>query len=273
MSENRDSLHGTTEVRDELDTGIPQSARVYDFLLGGKDNFEADRAVGAMLIQQSPSLPAVVKANRAFLVRAVTHLVRDAGIRQFLDIGTGIPSANNVHEVAQALEPETRVLYVDNDPIVLAHARALMQGDAAGRTAFVKADLRDPDSILGHDTLAATLDREKPIALMLLGITHHLRDEDGPYDLVARLVEWLPSGSYLAVSGPSSDGNPAVHGAAAAAEHSGITYVPRSKEEIERFFTGLELVEPGVVPIPEDQPSSPPNRDDIHGWAGIGRKP
>ena len=272
MSDTQSGRSGT-EVRDELDTGIPQSARVYDFLLGGKDNFEADRMVGNILIQQAPSLPMVGKANRTFLVRAVTQLVRDAGIRQFLDIGTGIPSANNVHEVAQAIDPETRVLYVDNDPIVLAHARALMQGTVAGRTAFIKADLRDPDAILGHDTLRGTLSRDKPIALMLLGITHHLRAEDNPYELVARLVDWLPSGSYLAVSAPSSDGNASVHGAAAAAEQSGITYVARSKEEIARFFTGLELVEPGVVPIPEDQPSSPPNPDDVYGWAAIGRKP
>ena len=271
MSDTQNSSAGT-EVRDELDTGIPQSARVYDFLLGGKDNFEADRMVGQMLIQQAPSLPAVVRANRVFLVRAVTQLVRDAGIRQFLDIGTGIPGANNVHEVAQSIEPQTRVLYVDNDPIVLAHARALMQSDAAGQTAFIKADLREPDSILGHDTLRATLDRDQPIALMLLGITHHLRADDDPYGLVAKLVDWLPSGSYLAVSAPCSDGNPDVHGAAASAEQSGITYVARSKEEIGRFFDGLELVEPGIVPIPEDQPSSPPNPHDIYGWAGIGRK-
>jgi hypothetical protein len=273
MGENRDSLHGTTEVRDELDTGIPQSARVYDFLLGGKDNFEADRAVGAMLMQQAPFLPMVVKANRAVLVRAVTHLVREAGIRQFLDIGTGIPSANNVHEVAQSLEPETHVLYVDNDPIVLAHARAHMQGNSAGRTAFILADLRDPRGILEHDSLTATLDPQRPIALMLLGITHHLRAEDRPHDLVGRLVDWLPSGSYLALSAPSSDGNPDVHGAAAAAEQSGITYVARSREEIGRFFTGLELVEPGVVPIPEDQPSTPADPDGVYGWAAIGRKP
>ena len=277
MSESHDSSQAGTaaddRVRDPLDTGVPQSARVYDYLLGGKDNFQADRAVGDMLIQQAPSLPMVVKANRTFLVRAVTHLVRDAGIRQFLDIGTGIPTANNVHEVAQAVDPETRVVYVDNDPIVLAHARAMMQGDPAGRTAFIQADVRDVDSILGHDTVTATLDRRRPIALMLLGITHHLRADERPYELVARLVDWLPSGSYLAVSAPSSDGNSDVHGAAASAEQSGITYVARSKEEIERFFTGLDLVEPGVVPIPEDQPATPPNPDDIYGWAGIARKP
>jgi len=273
VTEFRDSSQTSTDVRDELDTGIPQSARVYDYLLGGKDNFEADRAVGNALIQQAPSLPMVVKANRAFLVRAVTQLVRDAGIRQFLDIGTGIPTANNVHEVAQSIAPETRVLYVDNDPIVLAHARALMQSTAAGRTSFIKADLRDPEGILGDDSLQATLDRSEPIALMLLGITHHLRDEDQPYDIVRRFVDWLPSGSYLALSAPSSDGNPDVDKAAQTAEQSGITYVGRSREQIERFFEGLEFVAPGVVPIPEEGQETPPRRDDIYGWAGIARKP
>ena len=273
MTEFRDSSQTSTGVRDELDTGIPQSARVYDFLLGGKTNFEADRAVGNALIQQAPSLPMVVKANRAFLVRVVTHLVREAGIRQFLDIGTGIPTAQNVHEVAQSIAPETRVLYVDNDPIVLAHARALMQGTSTGRTAFIQADLRDPEGILGDDTLQTILDTSRPIALMLLGITHHLRNEDQPYEIVKRLVDWLPSGSFLALSAPSSDGNPDVDEAAATAEQSGITYVGRSREEIARFFEGLEFVEPGVVPIPEDGQQSPPRRDDVYGWAGLARKP
>jgi hypothetical protein len=272
VSESHESGRSSTQVRDELDTGIPQSARVYDYLLGGKDNFEADRAVGDLLIRQAPSLPMVVKANRTFLVRAVTQLVRDEGIRQFLDIGTGIPTANNVHEVAQSIEPGARILYVDNDPIVLAHARAAMQSGSAGRTAFIQADVRDVDSILNHDTLATVLDRQQPIALMLLGITHHLRDDERPYELVARLVDWLPPGSYLALSAPSSDGNSDVHGAAMSAEQSGITYVARSREEIGRFFEGLELLEPGIVPIPEDQPETPPNRDDIYGWAGIARK-
>jgi len=273
VTEFRDSSQTTTGVRDELDTGIPQSARVYDYLLGGKNNFAPDRAVGDALIRQAPSLPIVVKANRTFLVRTVTHLVREAGIRQFLDIGTGIPTAQNVHEVAQAIAPETRVLYVDNDPIVLAHARALMQSTSAGRTAFIKADVRDPEAILGDDTLQATLDRSEPIALMLLGITHHLRNEDRPYEIVRRLVDWLPPGSYLALSAPSSDGNPDVDEAAATAEQSGITYVGRSREEIERFFEGLEFVAPGVVPIPEDGQATPPRRDDVYGWAGIARKP
>jgi trans-aconitate methyltransferase len=273
VTEIRDSGRTSSRAGDELDTGIPQSARVYDYLLGGKDNFEADRAVGRALVEQAPSLPTVVRANRAFLVRAVTHLVRDAGVRQFLDIGTGIPTADNVHEVAQSIVPDARVLYVDNDPLVLAHARALMQGGSAGRTAFIQADLRDPDAILRHDSVRATLDRTRPIALMLLGITHHLRDEERPYEVVARLVDWLPPGSYLALSAPSSDGNPDVDKAAQTAEQSGITYVGRSREEIARFFEGLELVEPGIVPIPETQQGTPPDRDDVYGWAGIARKP
>ncbi len=273
MTEIRDSGQTDPSARDELDTGVPQSARVYDYLLGGKDNFEADRAVGRALVEQAPSLPMVVRANRAFLVRAVTHLVRDAGIRQFLDIGTGIPTADNVHEVAQSIVPDARVLYVDNDPLVLAHARALMQGGSAGRTAFIQADLRDPEAILRHDSVPKTLDRTQPVALMLLGITHHLRDEERPYEIVARLVDWLPPGSYLALSAPSSDGNPDVGKAAQTAEQSGITYVGRSRDEIARFFEGLELVEPGIVPIPEEQQATPPNRDDVYGWAGIARKP
>ncbi len=272
MTQNRE-LGPDTRKQDEIDVGIPQSARVYDFLLGGKDNYEADRAVGAALIQQAPSLPMVVKANRAFLAEAVTRLVREAGIRQFLDVGTGIPTANNVHEVAQSIAPESRVLYVDNDPIVLAHARALMQGTTEGKTAFIQADLRDPASILGSPSLESTLDRSQPIALMLIGIVHHLREDDRPYDLVAQLVDWLPSGSYFALSTPCSDGNSQIEGAAAVAERSGIAYVARSKSEVERFFTGLEILEPGLVPIPAAAPGVTPDREDIHGWGGIARKP
>ncbi len=272
MTQNRE-LGPDTRTQDEIDVGIPQSARVYDFLLGGKDNYEADRAVGAALVQQAPSLPMVVKANRIFLAQAVTYLVREAGIRQFLDIGTGIPTANNVHEVAQSIAPESRVLYVDNDPIVLAHARALMQGTPEGRTAFIQADLRDPAGILGHPSLESTLDRGKPVALMLIGIVHHLRDDDRPYDLVAQLVDWLPAGSYLALSTPCSDGNGQMERAAATAEQSGIAYVARNRAETERFFEGLELVGSGLVPIPEAPAGITPEPDDVYGWAGIARKP
>ncbi|MGZ4602370.1 MAG: SAM-dependent methyltransferase, partial [Kineosporiaceae bacterium] len=188
MTENRELGVTLGDKRGEFDTATPQSARVYDFLLGGKDNYEADRAVGAALIAQAPALPVMVRAQRALLARMVRHLVTGAGIRQFLDVGTGIPSASNVHEVAQAQAPGSRVLYVDNDPLVLAHARALMRSARSGKTAFIKADLREPDTILGHPTLQTVLDTNRPVALLLIGIVHHLRDADRPYDVVRRLV-------------------------------------------------------------------------------------
>jgi hypothetical protein len=274
VGQNRDLGSGAAPLQEQINTGIPQSARVYDYLLGGKDNYEADRAVGSALIRQAPTLPTMVRAQRAFLARAVTYLVRDAGVRQFLDVGTGIPTADNVHQVAQAVAPNTRVLYVDNDPIVLAHARALMQGTPGGRTAFIQADLRKPDDILEHPDVADTLDTEQPIGLMLIGIVHHLRDDDQPYELVRRLIDWLPSGSYLTIATPSADFNPGVmHALAATAEQSGIPYVPRSKAETERFFDGLELVEPGIAPILAWRPETPPEDPNaVYGWAGVARK-
>jgi hypothetical protein len=262
------SAAGGTEVNET----VPQSARIYDYLLGGKDNYAADRAVGDALIRQVPSLPVMVRAHRAFLARAVRYLVGEAAIRQFLDIGTGIPTADNVHEVAQALAPEARVLYVDNDPIVLAHARALMTSTPQGATAFVLADVREPEAILGHPDLASILDRERPIALMLLGILHHLRDDDDPYGLVSTLVDWLPPGSYLTISGPGSDFNrEAMAAVAASAEASGVPYVARSREETLRFFAGLDLVEPGLVPIEQWRPEGG-QHPEVYGWAGVARK-
>jgi SAM-dependent methyltransferase len=259
-----------------IDTNTPQSARVYDFLLGGKDNFAADRAVGATLIDLVPTLPVQVKANRAFLARSVRYLVGEAGIRQFLDIGTGIPTANNVHEVAQQIAPETRVLYVDYDPVVLAHARALMTSSSTGKTAFILADLREPESILSNPTLASTLDLNEPVALMLVGILHHIRDDDDPDRIVETLLDALPSGSYLTVTHPSADFDPeAMIPLAAAAEQSGIPYVPRSRKEVDRFFADLELVEPGVVPVLAWRPDPDTSTDinSVFGWAAVGRKP
>jgi SAM-dependent methyltransferase len=203
-------------------------------------------------------------------------LVTEAGIRQFLDIGTGIPTANNVHEVAQEIAPETRVLYVDNDPIVLAHARALMTSAADGKTAFILADLREPETILTSPQLPQTLDLDEPVALMLVGILHHLHDNEDPYGLVKTLLDALPSGSYLSVTHPSADFNEeAMLALAATAEQSGIPYVTRSRAEIERFFSGLELVEPGVVPMLAWRPDPDTSTDvnSVYGWAAVGRKP
>lgn len=259
-----------------IDPHVPQSARIYDFLLGGKDNFAADRAVGAALIEQVPALPVMVKAQRAFLARAVRYLVREAGVRQFLDVGTGIPTANNVHEVAQQIAAETRVLYVDNDPVVLAHARALMTGSEAGKTAFIMADLREPEAILASPSLASTLDLAKPVALMLVGILHHLHNDEHPQRIVETLLAALPSGSYLSVTHPSADFDAeGMTALAATAEQSGIAYVPRSRAEVEDFFAGLELVEPGVVPILGWRPDSDTSTDvnSVYGWAAVGRKP
>jgi hypothetical protein len=262
----------------EINTDVAHPARVYDYWLGGKDNFPADRALAEHIMQAIPTMRAMAQANRAFLVRAVRYLAGEAGIRQFLDIGTGIPTSPNVHEVAQAVAPDAQVVYVDNDPIVLAHARALLKSQDVGETAFILADLRQPQAIVDHPTLGATLDLTEPVALLMVAVLMYFRDSEdpNPYGMVATLLERLPSGSYLAVSHPTADFNPqAMAGAVAAAEQAGVTLVPRSRAETEAFFAGLELVEPGVVPVltwrPDDQPPTEPHA--AYYWAGVARKP
>jgi O-methyltransferase involved in polyketide biosynthesis len=264
----------------DINTNVAHSARVYDYWLGGKDNFPADRELAELMIQAIPNMREMARANRAFLGRAVRYLVEEAGIRQILDLGTGIPTSPNVHEIAQAAAPETRVVYVDNDPIVLAHARALLPSQDVGETAFIMADLRQPKSILDHptltQTLTQTLDLRQPVAVVLVGVLMYFRDSDdpSPFEMVATLLEPLPSGSYLAVTHPTPDFNPEETAkAAGAAEAAGITLVPRTKAEVERFFTGLELVDPGVTPMlawrPDDQPADP---QAAYYWAGVARK-
>src|SRR5215472_235076 len=199
-------FRGMTPEGDELikiDASVAHSARVYDYLLGGKDNFAADREAGDQMIAALPNVVSGSRMNRAFLARAVRYLVADCGIRQFLDIGTGIPSAGNTHEVAQAIAPAARVVYVDNDPIVLAHARALLTGTPEGLVAYLHADLRDLDKILAD--AAGTLDFTQPVALMMLMVLHMIPDADDPHDIVARLLHALPPGSYLTLSHPPSD--------------------------------------------------------------------
>jgi hypothetical protein len=266
----------------EINTHVAHTARVYDYWLGGKDNFPADHALAEAILEAVPSMRAMARANRAFLGRAVRYLAGEAGVRQFLDIGTGIPTAGNTHEVAQAVARDARVVYVDNDPIVLAHARALMTSHVAGRTAFLAADLHQPDAILDDPALQSTLELDQPVALMLVAILMFLPDLEDPYGIVARLLEKLPSGSYLAISHPTADfDEPAMAGAVAASKRSGIDLVPRSRAEVERFFTGLELVESGVVPVtawrPDGQPPAEPERasfvEPLNIYAGVGRKP
>ena len=192
----------------EIDTSKPHAARIYDYLLGGKDHFAIDRETAEKGIKLIPTGRTAARENRTFLGRAVRYLVAEAGIRQFLDIGTGLPSANNVHEVAQAEAPESRVVYVDNDPIVLAHARALLTSTPQGRSAYIEADLCEPGTILGAPALAATLDMTKPVALMLVGLLHFVPDEQDPARAVATLVDALPPGSYVTVSHGSPEFNP-----------------------------------------------------------------
>ncbi len=260
----------------DIDTSVAHPARVYDYWLGGKDNFAADRALGDAIMAAVPTIKTMARANRAFLRRAVRYLAGEAGVRQFLDIGTGIPTAGNTHEVAQQVAPQARVVYVDNDPIVLVHARALMTSHDAGATAFIEADLREPEQILADPALAATLDLGQPVALMLVAVLLYFRDEEHPQAMVSTVMDALPPGSYLAITHPTADFNAdAMAGAVAAAEHGGITLVPRTRAETEAFFTGLDLVEPGVVPVlawrPEPGPQADPHS--AYYYAGIARKP
>jgi SAM-dependent methyltransferase len=267
---------GAQELPPEINTGVPQSARVYDYWLGGKDHFPADRALGDAIAQALPTIRTQVRGQRAFLGRAVRHLAGDAGIRQFLDIGTGIPTAGNVHDVAQEIAPESRVLYVDNDPIVLAHARALMDGTGEGQVAFIQADLREPEAILDDPAVARTLDLERPVGLVLVGVMHHLRDDDDPRRVVATLVGALAPGSYLVLSQTTPDFDPEAMGAlAAASEQGGIANVPRSLADTEPFFAGLELVEPGLVPLAAWRPDPGAGQDphSVYAYGGVARKP
>jgi len=257
-----------------INTSVAHPARVYDYWLGGKDNFAADREAAERVLAATPGLRFRVRANRAFLARAVRYLAGEAGIRQFLDIGTGIPSANNTHEVAQAVAPDCRVVYVDNDPIVLVHARALLASGPQGSTQYVEGDLRDSRLILA--AAATTLDFNKPIALMLLGIMHLIQDSEDPYGVVTGLMAKLPSGSYLALSHPAIDINAAQ--AEAQRRYNERVSTPqtlRTREQVARFFDGLELVPPGLGYVhawrPEHDDPAPAETVSAHG--GVARKP
>jgi hypothetical protein len=270
---------GTQQLPDEIDTSVPQSARVYDYLLGGKDNYPADRALGGKIIELVPTIRTQVRAQRAFLRRTVHYLTAEAGIRQFLDIGTGIPTAGNVHDVAQAIAPASRVLYVDNDPIVLVHARALLSSSPEGATAYIDADLREPEKILNHPDLLRTLDLSQPTGLLLVAILHFIMDADDPYGVVGRLVGAMPSGSHLVVSHVTADPMPPevfarIDAANAAA---GIPFRFRTREEFARFLDGLEPVPPGIQSIAkwraEDEPQPRPSVADTATYGAVARIP
>ena len=256
----------------KLDTSVAHIARVYDYWLGGKDNFAADRAAGDAALQAYPGLASSVRANRAFLARAVRYLAGEAGIGQFLDIGTGIPSASNTHEVAQGAAPTAKVVYVDNDPVVLTHARALLTSGPEGATAYVDADLRDTGRVLAQ--AADTLDFSAPLAVMLVSVLHVIPDRDDPAGIVARLMDAAAPGSFLCISHPASDIDPAA--AEAASRYNALAGQQarlRDRAEVERLFDGLELVGPGVVPLPQWRPGSEfEARSRAAAWGGVARK-
>jgi SAM-dependent methyltransferase len=265
-------------MRPKIDTSRAHAARIYDFYLGGKDHFAADRETAEKAMRSWPAVRTAVRENRAFLGRAVRHLVSQAGIRQFLDIGTGLPSANNVHEVAQAAEPQCRVVYVDNDPIVLAHARALLASSPEGRTTYIQADLRDPEKILKHRLTRETLDLTRPVALMLVAILHFLPDSEDPARIVAALLDGLPPGSFLVASHVSPEHDPVgVGGLESTYRASGIPAQARTVDDFAALaFRGLDMVEPGLVLVSEwrpDRDGPRPLPAEVNWYGGIARKP
>jgi len=242
-----------------IDTTVPSVARVYDYLLGGKDNFAVDRQVAEMILEITPTAPATGRANREFLQRVVRYLVGEAGVRQFIDLGSGLPTQGNVHQVAQEIAPAARVVYVDNDPIVLTHGRALLTED--GVTTIVQGDIREPEALLNHVEVRRLIDFQRPVGLLLFSILHHLNDDEDPRGIAARLLDELPSGSYIAISHFHNPGAalPAVAEQVAAGEklfnEQFGTGRWRTREEILAYFGGSELIEPGLVPLLQWRPS------------------
>ncbi len=259
----------------DFDARVAHPARVYDYWLGGKDNFEADRIAGEATIAAYPAIRASARANRAFLARSVRFLADEAGLRQFLDIGTGLPTASNTHEVAQSVAPDSRIVYVDNDPLVLSHARALLNSSPEGVTDYLDADLRDTGRIL--ELAAGTLDFSQPVAIMLLAILHYIPDLDQAQQIVDRLVSAVPSGSYLVISHAASDISAAEMAEMIKRMNEHLAegnHVGRPRDVVERFFAGVDLAEPGVVKVTEWRPVSALEAGGPTSlWGGVGRKP
>jgi S-adenosyl methyltransferase len=270
-----DSPAAAHQQQPKIDTTVAHTARIWNYWLGGKDNYPVDRAVGDQIRQLHPGIGDYARADRVFLQRAVRYLAGEAGIRQFLDIGTGLPTADNTHQVAQAVAPESRIVYVDNDPLVLVHARALLTSTPEGACDYIDADMRDPAKILAE--AARTLDFSKPVAVTMLGVVIFIADDEDPYGIVRRFLDAVPSGSYLVLSHTITRPDmPDVDAAVAFwNEHGTPKLTQRTPEQITRFFGGLELLEPGVVSCsrwrPEDTPWGEP--DEVAMFGGVGRKP
>src|SRR5690242_1406957 len=255
-----------------LDTSVAHPARVYDYWLGGKDHFAVDREAAEQVIAANPAVLPGVRANRAFLGRAVRYLAGEAGIRQFLDLGTGLPTAQNTHQVAQSVAPDARIVYVDNDPMVLAHARALLASSPEGATAYAEADIRDTDTVLA--AAAQTLDLGQPVAVRALMVLQYIPDADDPWGIVGRTLAPLAAGSYLTASDTvrDIDTDRVTEGTARLNERMGPTRLTlRTRPDFERFFGGLEMVQPGIVPLPQWR--GPGSEHPIPCYAGMGRKP
>jgi hypothetical protein len=260
-----------------IDTTVAHPARRYNYWLGGKDNFAADRTSGDELEAMFPKVRLGALANRALLRRATRFLAGEAGIRQFLDIGTGLPTADNTHEVAQAIAPASKVVYVDNDPLVMVHARALLTSSPEGRTAYIEADLSKPDQILAHPSLRDTLDLSQPVGLMLIAVLHFIHGHGAAAPIVRELIDALPAGSYLVATHATQDfGTPEQQELYQRILEEGKSDVwTRSKSEFAELFDGLELVEPGVVPASEWRPepeATIPARSDVNVWTAVGHK-
>ncbi|WP_326700970.1 SAM-dependent methyltransferase [Streptomyces sp. NBC_01754] len=271
-----DSTASPATTADRLDTGRPHPARMYDWFLGGKDNYPVDEELGRQLLRLQPEIMRFARHNRRFMERAVRRLA-DEGVRQFLDIGSGIPTEPNLHQIAQSTAPDACVVYVDNDPIVLAHSGALLRGTEEGVTRYLDADVREPDRLL--ELAAGTIDFTRPVALSLVALTHFIPDRDQIHDLVGRYVGALAPGSHLVLSQATGDFDPeAVAAGVAAYAARGATFAPRTHAEVSRFFDGLELLDPGVVPVgdwhPETHADTPPTgAGPVPIYAGVARKP
>ncbi|MGV9315711.1 SAM-dependent methyltransferase [Streptomyces sp. NPDC003691] len=271
MTESDPRPASADDIRSRIDTGKPHSARFWNYFVGGKDNYEVDREIGDEIKEIFPGLVDVARTSRLFLGRAVRYLAAEQGIRDFLDVGTGLPTADNTHEVAQRTAPDARIVYVDNDPLVLAHARALLTSTPEGRTAYIDANLYDPARIL--EQAAETLDSSRPVALMLLNVLGHVADHGQAKELVAGLMAGLPSGSHLVIS-DSTATSPGMIAASEAYNRSGaVPYYVRSVAEITAFFDGLELAEPGVVRVTDWRPEEGAVAEAVDAYCGVARKP
>ncbi|MFD4526197.1 SAM-dependent methyltransferase [Streptomyces sp. NPDC058470] len=273
MSDPDPQLVVAAELRARIDTTKPHSARFWNYFIGGKDNYEVDREIGDQIKEIAPGLVDVARTSRHFLGRVVRHLTVDQGIRQFLDIGTGLPTADNTHQVAQRFAPDARIVYVDNDPLVLTHARALLTSTPEGRTAYLDANLYEPDAILKAAT--DTLDLSQPVALMILNTLGHVADHDQARGLVSRILGGLPADSYLVISDGTATSEAMVAASDAYNSSGAVPYYVRSVEEIGGFFDGLDLVEPGIVQVTKWRPDAGGSEGTdiaVDAYGGVGRK-